>query len=95
MSMPFVDRTGGDDERRGRFRQNHASGFTVRGIRQLCLWRWARRCVEMTSRPDDIVLAPYAGSGTTLMAAGELGRKWVGVELKSEFVDLIEQRSRA
>lgn len=54
----------------------------------------ARRCVEMTSRPDDVVLDPYAGSGTTLLAAGELGRKWVGVELKSEFVDLIEHRIR-
>ena len=54
----------------------------------------ARRCMEMTSRPDDVVLDPYAGSGTTLLAAGELGRKWVGVELKSEFVDLIEHRIR-
>ena len=54
----------------------------------------ARRRVEMTSRPDDVVLDPYAGSGTTLLAAGDLGRKWVGVELKSEFVDLIEHRIR-
>jgi len=54
----------------------------------------ARRCVKMTSRPDDVVLDPYAGSGTPLLAARELDRNWVGIELKSEFVDLIERRIR-
>ena len=52
----------------------------------------ARRCVSITSRPGSVVLDPYAGSGTTLLAAQELGRKWVGVELKPEFADLIERR---
>ena len=52
----------------------------------------ARRCVEITSRPGDVVLDPYAGSGTTLIAARDRGRKWIGVELKPEFLDLIERR---
>ena len=52
----------------------------------------ARRCVEITSRPGDVVLDPYAGSGTTLIAARDRGRKWIGVELKPEFADLIERR---
>ena len=52
----------------------------------------ARRCLAITSRPDDVVLDPYAGSGTTLLAAQELERKWVGIELKHQFVDLIERR---
>ena len=52
----------------------------------------ARRCVAITSREDSVVLDPYAGSGTTLLAAQELGRKWVGIELKPAFVDLIERR---
>ena len=54
----------------------------------------ARRCIEMTSREGDAVLDPYAGSGTTLLAARDLGRRWVGVELKAEFVKLIERRLR-
>lgn len=52
----------------------------------------ARQCVAITSRRDGVVLDPYAGSGTTLLAAQELGRRWVGIELKSSFVDLIERR---
>lgn len=52
----------------------------------------ARRCLAITSSPESIVLDPYAGSGTTLLAASELGRGWVGVELKPEFIDLIERR---
>ena len=55
----------------------------------------ARRCVAITSRPHDVVLDPYAGSGTTLIAARDLGRKWVGVELNPAFVDLIERRISA
>ncbi len=52
----------------------------------------ARRCVTLTSEPDDVVLDPYAGSGTTLLAAAQLQRRWIGIELKEEFVRLIERR---
>ena len=52
----------------------------------------ARQCVSLTSREQSVVLDPYAGSGTTLLAARELGRRWVGIELKSSFADLIERR---
>lgn len=52
----------------------------------------ASRCVSITSQKDSIVLDPYAGSGTTLLAAQELGRRWIGVELNPAFVDLIERR---
>lgn len=52
----------------------------------------ALRCIQITSRPGDFVLDPYAGSGTTLLAARELARNWVGIELKPEYVELIERR---
>ena len=52
----------------------------------------AHRCVTLTTEPGDVVLDPYAGSGTSLVAAAQLQRRWVGIELKSEFVRLIERR---
>lgn len=52
----------------------------------------AQRCVAITSQRNGIVLDPYAGSGTTLLAAERLGRRWVGIELNPTFVDLIEHR---
>ena len=52
----------------------------------------ARRCIQITSQPGDTVLDPYAGSGTTLIAAQDLGRNWAGIELNPTYVDLIERR---
>ena len=52
----------------------------------------AHRCVAITSRADSVVLDPYAGAGTTLLAAQGLGRRWVGIEINRAFVDLIERR---
>ena len=52
----------------------------------------ARQCVMIASEPGDVVLDPYTGSGTTLLAARELDGRWVGIELNPAFVDLIEHR---
>lgn len=54
----------------------------------------AQRCISITSREDGIVLDPYAGAGTTLLAAHGLGRRWVGIEINRSFADLIERRLR-
>ena len=54
----------------------------------------ARRCVSITSREESIVLDPYAGAGTTLIAAHGLGRRWIGIEINPSFVDPIDRRLR-
>jgi len=36
--------------------------------------------IETSSNPDDIVLDCFAGSGTTLVSAEELGRRWIGID---------------
>ena len=54
----------------------------------------ALRCIDLTAKPDSVVLDPFAGSGTTLLAAKQRGCNWVGVELKPAFVNLIERRIR-
>lgn len=39
-----------------------------------------KRIVETSSNPNDLVLDCFAGSGTTLAAAQELGRRWIGMD---------------
>lgn len=51
-----------------------------------------RRCIKLFSFKDDTVLDPFAGSGTTLLAATELGRKAVGIELSPEYCNLAKRR---
>lgn len=47
-------------------------------------------CIKAGSRPGDLVLDPFAGSGTTLAAAAELQRDYVGIELNEKNRSLIE-----
>src|SRR5690606_20123247 len=39
-----------------------------------------RRWLEACTSPGDLVLDPYMGSGTTLLAAAELGRRAIGID---------------
>lgn len=39
------------------------------------------RVVSFASNPGDLVLDPFAGTGTTLFAAEKLGRKWIGSDI--------------
>lgn len=50
------------------------------------------RIIEISSEPDDLVLDPFCGSGTTLAAAERLGRRWVGMDESSEAIALSAQR---
>lgn len=49
-------------------------------------------CIRAGSRPGDLVLDPFMGSGTTAEAAEALGRRWVGYELCGEYHELIAKR---
>jgi len=54
-----------------------------------------RQLVSSSSRAGDRVLDPFFGSGTTGVVAGELGRRWVGIELDGGYVEMAEERMKA
>ena len=51
-----------------------------------------RRALLASSREGDLVLDPFCGSGTTGVAAKELGRFFVGAEKEAEYCELAARR---
>lgn len=54
----------------------------------------AKKVTELFSHRGELVLDPFVGSGTTLVAAQELDRNAVGFDLKKEYVELSKERLR-
>ena len=45
-----------------------------------------RKMIEHSSKEGDLVLDPFAGSGSTCKACEELNRKWIGIELDERWI---------
>lgn len=52
----------------------------------------AARALTWHSRADHVIHEPFLGSGTTLIAAHQLGRRCYGMEISPNYCDLIVQR---
>ena len=50
------------------------------------------RIIESSSQPDDLVLDPFCGCGTTLHAAENLGRRWIGIDISRFSAGLVRER---
>jgi DNA modification methylase len=50
------------------------------------------RLVRAFSLPGDIVLDPFCGSGSVLLAAKLLGRRYLGIELREDYYEIARQR---
>ncbi len=48
--------------------------------------------METLSAPNDSVLDPFAGGGTTLTVAKALKRKCIGIEIDAQYMDAIKSR---
>jgi site-specific DNA-methyltransferase (adenine-specific) len=53
------------------------------------------RIIRVSSNPGDLVLDPFAGSGTTLVVAKKLGRRWIGFELSANYAERVQARLKA
>lgn len=50
------------------------------------------RVIQASSNPDDMVLDPFCGCATALVAADRLGRRWAGIDLSPLAVKLVNER---
>ena len=51
--------------------------------------------IRLHTQPGDVVLDPFTGSGTTGVAAVQLGRRFIGIELDAAYVTMAERRIAA
>lgn len=74
------------DDATPEFRNTHST------VKPQALMRWL---LTLVSPPvDGLVLDPFAGSGTTLVAAQQLGLRAVGIELSEEYCEIAAERLR-
>lgn len=52
----------------------------------------AKRVIELFSHQGELVLDPFVGSGTTLLAAKDVGRNAVGFDLQRSYIDFCQER---
>lgn len=52
-------------------------------------------CIERFTKPGDVVLDPYVGSGTTCVAAKRLGRNFIGIDISEEYCQIARDRLAA
>src|SRR6266516_7715992 len=50
------------------------------------------RIISASSNPDDVVLDPFCGCGTTIHAAQKLDRQWIGIDITYLAINLIKRR---
>jgi DNA modification methylase len=65
------------------YSRNHPAVFPL---------KLAERVVQYYSFKDDVVLDPFCGSGTTLIAASNNGRRYIGIDLDQKYCDIAISR---
>jgi site-specific DNA-methyltransferase (adenine-specific) len=70
-------------QRRGGELGNHPAPFPV---------ELARRCIRLSTFPGELVIDPFAGTGSTLIAARQLGRRAIGIELSERSCEIAANR---
>jgi adenine-specific DNA-methyltransferase len=74
------------------FKDAHNQNIEITGYPTEKNIEMLEQIISASSGPGDLVLDCFAGSGTTLVAAGNLGRRWIGVDNSDEAISAILNR---
>ena len=75
-----------------RLQKHFSKGNTHPTIKNVALMEYL---IKMVTPKGGIVLDPFAGSGSTLVAAKKNGYQYIGIELTEEYIPIIEARLSA
>ncbi len=70
-------------------RKERGEGNNHPTVKPLALMQYL---VRLVTPPNGIVLDPFTGSGSTLIAAMREGFKYIGIELNEEYIEIVEKR---
>jgi len=73
-------------------RKERGEGNNHPTVKSLALMQYL---VRLITPPNGVVLDPFAGSGSTLIAAIREGFKYIGIELNEEYIEIAEKRLQA
>lgn len=89
-SDPYLENCEGSrPNSHGQTYPNDANQINHPCAKPMKMWRWL---TNRSSASDDTILDPFMGSGTTLRAAKDLGRKAIGIELEEKYCEIAAKR---
>jgi len=72
------------------YKKDHIPEHHATFTKEMCLY-----FIEYFTKPDDLILDPFCGSGTTCVAAKMLGRRYIGIDISPEYCKIAEERLKA
>ena len=67
---------------------------TIKGCKHPAIYPLSiiKELIKLLSKPNDIVLDPFVGSGTTAVAAKEIDRRYIGIEINEDYCKYARER---
>ena len=87
--MPFNE-IGFDETKRNRQPRENMAKNIHPTVKPIALFEWL---IKLVTRQGQLILDPFLGSGTTMIAAHKAGRKCIGIEKEAEYIEIAKRRA--